>query len=324
MKWIAKHEPVLYEKIEGIPMDDFKVLRRYAYTSQQVFSTDRWACVGEAAVFVDPLYSPGSDFIALANCMATELVKADLGGKRDEVAERAKEYDDFFLQFTEVATATFRRHSHINGSPGVLPAKLYWDNFHYWSFICQYFFNRIYAVPPAEHRRFRELGREFQMLNLKAQSMLKTWAKIQPGEAKGDFVPLPQFPSQLANLHLDLQNRRSPDETYEVMKKNLEGAKEVVAELTLRALKAVGPRGVADLVATTRFFEWGLRFDDERLDYDASPSERAGKRRQIPRIPRDMDRCLGHCENDGEAPTMRDLLALAHEHAAATSAQPAI
>lgn len=309
MAWLAEHEPVLHERIRDLPLDDFKVLRRYAYTSEQVFSADRWACVGEAGVFVDPLYSPGSDLIAIANVLATELVRAELRGDAD-FAARVEDSNDFMLGFTEVTTTTFRRHSHINGAPGVLPAKLYWDNFHYWSFICQHFFNGIYRLGPAEHRRFRDLHRQFAALNVKAQSMLKAWAHLAPGTAKGDFLPLPQFPSLLADLHLDLQNRRTADETYEVMKKNLDGAKEVVAELTLRALKAVGPAQVDELVARTGLVDWDLVFDEARLDYDAS-KERASLRKSLPRIARDMLRCLPEVENDGVGPTMRELLAAA-------------
>lgn len=321
MKWLEEHEPVLYERIKDLPLDDFKVLRRFAYTSAQMYSEDRWACVGEAAVFVDPLYSPGSDLIAIANVLATELVRAEVKGDAD-FAQRVADSNEFFLGFTEVTTATFRRHSHINGSPGVLPAKLYWDNFHYWSFICQYFFNRVYRVSPAEHRKFRALHLQFAALNVKAQAMLKAWAHLAPGRAKGDFLPLPQFPSLLADLHLDLQNRRTPDETYEVMKKNLEGAKEVVAELTLRALKSVGPGGVAELVARTGFLEWDLVFDEARLDYDAS-SERASLRKSLSRIARDMQRCLPAIDEDGSGTTMRELLAMARGVAASAPAPAA-
>ena len=320
MQWLAKHEPAVYQRIEGLPMDDFKVLRRFAYTSEQVYSTDRWACVGEAGVFVDPLYSPGSDLIAIANVLATELVRADVRGDAD-FAQRVADSNDFFLGFTEVTTATFRRHSHINGSPGVLPAKLYWDNFHYWSFICQYFFNGVFRVSTAEHRKFRELHRQFAALNEKAQSLLKTWAHLAPGESKGDFLPLPQFPSLLADLHLDLQNRRTPDETYEVMRKNYEGAREVVAELALRALKSVGPEKVGELVARTGFLDWGLVFEEARLDYDAS-SDRASLRKSLPRIARDMQRCLPIVDNDGVGPTLRELLAMARS-AAGTRAEMA-
>ena len=317
MAWIAKHEPVLYEKLKGETIEDFKFLRHYAYTSAQVFSADRWACIGEAGVFVDPLYSPGSDLIALASALSVELVKADLSG--EAIDARVQEYNEFFLGFTEVTTTTFRRHSHINGAPAALAAKLYWDNFHYWSFVCQYFFQRLYRLSPSEHARFRELHRKFAALNVKAQKMLKAWATIepadQPGRVWGDFVPLPQFPSLLADLHLDLLNERDADATYDVMTKNLAGAEEVVAELVLRALKAVGPANAPRLAADTGFADWGLVFDPMRFVYDEA-RDRAALRKQLPRIARDMERCLGRCENDGAendgtAPSMRALVKLA-------------
>jgi flavin-dependent dehydrogenase len=327
MAWLEKHEPVLFEKLKGETIEDFKILRNFAYTSAQVFSGDRWACIGEAGVFVDPLYSPGSDLIALASVLSVELVKADLGG--EQVEARVKEYNDFFLGFVEVTTATFRRHSHINGAPVALAAKLYWDNFHYWSFVCQYFFQRLYRLPPKEHARFRELHRKFAALNVRAQKVLKAWAAIEPsnvpGKAWGDFVPLPQFPSLLADLHLDLQNERDADATFDVMSKNYAGAEEVVTELVLRALKSVGPANAKRLAEETGFGEWGLTFDPMRLVYDEAgygQGDRGALRKQLPRIARDMERCLGKTENDGNGPTMRELVRMAipgREHAATVS-----
>ncbi|MBX7194343.1 MAG: tryptophan 7-halogenase [Sandaracinaceae bacterium] len=332
MAWIQKHEPVLYEKIKDEPMEDFLILKKFAYTSERVFSREqRWCCVGEAGVFVDPLYSPGSDLISLANVLTTEIVKADLVSKEPMETQllRDKQSNDFFLGFVEVTTSTFRGHSHINGSPSVLPAKLYWDNLHYWSFVCQYFFNQIYKVAPADHAKFRKLHLQFYELNLKAQSVLKTWAHMEPGSTRGDFVPLPQFPSALADLHLDLQNRRGPDETFEVMSKNFENAKAVVRELVLRALKAVGPERAAVFADKTGFLAWDfLDFagaeQELRFVYDENKERRNELRRQIHRIPRDMERCLGKAENDGVGPTMRELVALAKARASTTAtAHPA-
>lgn len=325
LSWLAKHEPVLYEKIKDEPMEDFLLLKKFAYTSERVFSREqRWCCVGEAGVFVDPLYSPGSDLISLANCLATEIVRADLVTKEplERQVLREKQSNEFFLGFTEVTTSTFRGHSHINGSPSVLPAKLYWDNFHYWSFICQYFFNQIYKVAPEEHAKFRKLHIQFYELNLKSQAVLKTWAHMEPGSTRGDFVPLPQFPSALADLHLDLQNRRGPDETFAVMSRNYENAKAVVRELVLRALKAVGPDRAALFAERTGFLgwdflDWSAPEQELRFVYDEQKERRNELRRQIHRIPRDMERCLGKAENDGASPTMRELVQLAARPATA-------
>lgn len=310
--WIQKHEPVIYEHIKDMPWDDFLVLRRYAYTSKQVFSTSRWACIGEAGVFVDPLYSPGSDLIGMAASLATELVRADLvrHDAPSQIAARVHEYNEFFLGFTEVTTSTFRKHSHINGAPAVLPCKLYWDNFHYWSFICPYFFNKMFELPPEQHEKVRALHRKFYQLNLKAQSILKTWAHIAPGSTKGDFLPLPQFPSLLADLHIDLQNRRSPAETFARMEKNYASAQEVVVELICRALKAVGPEQAATFAERAGLREWRIGFDADRLAYDEA-EDRASLRKALPPVVRDMERCLPKIENDRVGPSLRELIEIA-------------
>ena len=49
-------------------------LRDFSYGCKQVFSADRWALTGEAGMFLDPFYSPGSDFIAIGNTYICDLV----------------------------------------------------------------------------------------------------------------------------------------------------------------------------------------------------------------------------------------------------------
>ncbi len=61
-------------------LQDFIALRKFSYGCKQVFSGSRWALTGEAGVFLDPFYSPGSDFIAISNTYITELIAKDLGG----------------------------------------------------------------------------------------------------------------------------------------------------------------------------------------------------------------------------------------------------
>ncbi len=48
----------------------------------------RWSLVGEAGAFLDPFYSPGSDFIAISNTLTTDLVCRYLDGE-DVVFARA-------------------------------------------------------------------------------------------------------------------------------------------------------------------------------------------------------------------------------------------
>ena len=45
--------------------------------------------------FLDPFYSPGSDYIAMSNTFTTDLVTRELDG--EDVAERAEAHNDFYL-----------------------------------------------------------------------------------------------------------------------------------------------------------------------------------------------------------------------------------
>lgn len=92
------------ELIAGAKGLDAMGYANVAYGGGRFFSADRWARVGEANVFSDPLYSPGSDFIALENDFTTELVAAEVAGATTEqLAERAATYHEF-VQFRYEAT----------------------------------------------------------------------------------------------------------------------------------------------------------------------------------------------------------------------------
>jgi len=97
------------ELLEGATAVDAMGYANLAYGGGRFFSADRWARVGEANVFSDPLYSPGSDFIAIENDFTTELVAADVGGATPAMlAERAALFDEF-VQFRFDATLRLYR-----------------------------------------------------------------------------------------------------------------------------------------------------------------------------------------------------------------------
>ena len=82
--WIREHEPQLGEAVDARrdQVEDFLKVEDFSYGAKQAFSArDRWCLVGEAGAFLDPFYSPGSDFIALSNTLATDLVTRELDGE---------------------------------------------------------------------------------------------------------------------------------------------------------------------------------------------------------------------------------------------------
>src|SRR6185312_844834 len=97
LAWLHQHEPQCAEEIEQHRADvqDFRVMKNYSYSCEQVFSGQRWCLVGEAGVALDPLYSPGSDLIAIGNGMTCDLVSRSLNG--EDVQGRALVHDKLFL-----------------------------------------------------------------------------------------------------------------------------------------------------------------------------------------------------------------------------------
>ena len=89
LDWIRRHEPQLGESLDGRldQVEDFLKVEDFSYGCKQCYSGDgRWTLVGEAGAFLDPFYSPGSDFIAISN---TLIDRPDHAGPRRRGRDRA-------------------------------------------------------------------------------------------------------------------------------------------------------------------------------------------------------------------------------------------
>ena len=106
----------------------------YSFSARQGFSHNRWACVGEAAVFPDPVYSQGSDLIAIANTLVARLIELSFsGGLTEEVVDI---YDTFFLRSNELATYNLQFSYPFHHRDIVMVCKLIWDVTTGWAFAC--------------------------------------------------------------------------------------------------------------------------------------------------------------------------------------------
>lgn len=300
LEWLERHEPLVYQLLKDEAWSDFLFFRDYSYGSKQVYSSERWSCVGEAGLFVDPLYSPGSDLIALSNCFTTELILRDRKG--EDVRERSMDCNNFMLQFAEITTALFRNNTHVNGVPRALASKLYWDYFQYWSFICPYFFGKVYRDDSVEtHKTFTVLGAEWLKLNAIAQKILGTWAAmaepnrtVHPPKDEAVFLGLPRFPSVLADMHLALLNPKSVDETKQVIEDRLEQAKVVVHEIAKRAIADLGIQCSEEFYHRAALSLAGFKLEDLISEEETTPTDLVkNRRKQLPVIARDMERLLG-------------------------------
>jgi flavin-dependent dehydrogenase len=303
LEWIRRFEPRVHEYLAGKPIEDFLCLRHYSHGATRVYGKNRWACVGEAGPFADPFYSPGSDFIALGNSFVTELIRMDVAG--EDFRGRVDEYDGFYLRFFDVACEVYRKSAPVLGSPRVLPSKVYWDDFNYWAFACQYFFKSIWKHGPEVHERFIEVAKKFAELQFKAQRLLSEWAIRSDKTPYAADIQLPPIPSLLANLHLDLEKDMSAEETLAYMLEKHALAEELLAELGLRSLIELGPTLGLELAAAVDLASFP-RLAKDRVAVETTTG--GARRRGLPLVARDLERCVGRVVPSAELGNVGELV----------------
>ena len=178
MVWFKQHQPRLFEALDDQrdKLQDFAFFRHFSYGCKQVFSgTQRWALTGEAGLFLDPFYSPGSDFIAIGNTFITELVAQDLAG--GPVAMYADVYQKIYLSLYEYMLPIYVGQYRLFGDAEVMPVKVLWDYTFYWGVMCQLFFHNRLIDIIAMGRLQKALARTHE-LNVAMQQFLRAWGEV--------------------------------------------------------------------------------------------------------------------------------------------------
>ena len=147
----------------------------YSYSSKRVFSLNRWACVGEAGTFIDPLYSIGMDMIGFANSLTTEMIRLDGEGKlTKETVERG---NLFFLTYNDQLTSNIQLSYQIFGKNSLVSALKYlWDNLAGWAFTGSQMFNYIF-LDPKKQEKIQGVSGNFFLLTHRIQRLFQDWLK---------------------------------------------------------------------------------------------------------------------------------------------------
>lgn len=194
MAWLREHQPRVAQSLErqqdGTPrhgLQDFLFLRHFSYGCKQVFSGQRWALTGEAGLFLDPFYSPGSDFIAIANGYICDLVEKDRAGKA--FAPYAEIYQQLYFGFYENTLTLYQDQYPIFGDAQVMPLKVIWDYTYYWGLLAPlYFADKLTDL--ALLSRLRAQFQHAAALNLAVQALVRDWSARNRAQAHDDAGPL--------------------------------------------------------------------------------------------------------------------------------------
>jgi flavin-dependent dehydrogenase len=201
MDWLRRHQPRLARALDegDHALQDFAFLRRFSHGCRSVWSGgDRWATTGEAGVFLDPFYSPGSDYIAIANGYVTDLVLRDRAG--EPVGGRASLYEQLYFSFYENMLTLYQDQYPLFGDAQVMPLKVVWDYSWYWTQLAPLAMSgRLCDLPLMG--RLRPAMQRASALNAAMQPLLRAWGARNA--AAGGGAPPAVPPAMLDQARID-------------------------------------------------------------------------------------------------------------------------
>jgi len=204
LDWFRRHEPPLAEAVEGRldQVEDFLKVEDFSYGCKQVFSGgDRWALVGEAGAFLDPFYSPGSDFIAISNTLTTDLVTRSLSG--EDVTARAKAHDELYLAAYRTHLTFYEGQYEFWHNPTVMNVKIGANNIHYWGCNALLFFKRKWQDVDFIARVRPDVERLWAITR-RLEAMYRDWHALESREWRRALVSTAAFPAMFER-HEDLE-----------------------------------------------------------------------------------------------------------------------
>ena len=141
--WLSINQPHLAEKVSSASdtLMDFKYLKHYSHDCQQLWSNDRWALTGEAGVFADPYYSPGTDFIAISNTFICDLITSKRSDSQHQI--HAMVYERMYRSFFGSTMSLYEGQYPGFGDSRLTVVKSTWDYCYYWSVLAWMYFRRV-------------------------------------------------------------------------------------------------------------------------------------------------------------------------------------
>lgn len=236
LEWLKVNEPLCYKKLEPETPNkmDFKILKHFAHNTGRLYDGGmRWGVTGEAGAFLDPFYSPGSDFIAMNNTWLSDLILRELGG--EDVQFRAEIYEQTHLALVESWIPIYQNKYLLMGNAQIMTAKILWDWAIYWAVPSLLFTNKAFTDLRMLKQLFttpNSLGQKFRKLHNQMQKLFLDWAPYDTEIFERKFVD----PIDLSYM-LDFQsniNTQYGDKLLEQIAINMDILEKVAAEIFRR------------------------------------------------------------------------------------------
>jgi hypothetical protein len=263
--WVCRRFPLFARDLPQRKILHFSGLRQYSHGCAQTISPERWAMSGISGRFLDPLYSPGSDFISVHNTLIVDAITAP---DQAALTERCRRHEQLMRALYEGFVPGFDLSYNALGDPEAFTLKYTWELTVYFAFYVFPFINDLFTdahFVPGFLRRFGMLGQ----VNHGLQVLLSDFTRwrLDHGEtlrepAFWDFTNLPHLQAAENTFYrVGLDGR----EAREVLDVQLESLRELARWIAAWVVSRVtgDPRALTD-----RAFVAGLDLDALRFEPD--------------------------------------------------------
>ncbi|MDJ0900136.1 MAG: AMP-binding protein [Xenococcus sp. MO_188.B8] len=263
--WLQQYEPILADHLRSYQPQKFMKMPKYSYSSTQVFSVNRWACVGEAGVFPDPFYSPGTDLIGFTNSFVTWMIERDLQGKLTQ--EMVDYANNFILVYNEGATANIQNVYECFDNPLVLSLKVIWDTLIGWAFNTPLIFNPIFLDAQKYSNVLKSSGRFF-LLNHRIQELFRDWSIRSQRRGSFEFIDYLKIEFVRELRTRNLQSGKTLPELIQDYAISLKMFEELAQVIFLLALEDTMPEQLANFPESPWLNAWGISLDPAKWNTD--------------------------------------------------------
>ena len=232
-EWFKKNEPVVYKNLIDKKEDvlDFRVLKHFAHSCEKLYSTDRWLITGESGLFLDPFYSPGTDFIALNNAFAGDLILRDLAG--EDIQLRINIFERTHYALFDNWVPIYQNKYKLWGKTQTMVLKIFWDWAVYWSVPTLLFTNHGYTNIMVLRDLFAKedaVGEKFGRLNQQMQKIFLEWGDFDNEEFEDSYIDPFDVPF-LQEFHKGIDEQHSPKELVQKIKENILVLEHIAVEM---------------------------------------------------------------------------------------------
>jgi flavin-dependent dehydrogenase len=190
IQWACREFPLFARDLPNRKILHYGAMRDFSYGCQKTIDESRWAISGDAGRFADPLYSPGSDFIAIHNTLIVAAIRTTDARLRKR---QCWFYELVMQSLYHSLLPTFSISYDALGNQETMILKYTWELSIYFTFFVFPFLNDLHAdieFIPGYLSRLSRLGK----VNASLQRFLNDYyhwkARTQEAMQKPQFYEL--------------------------------------------------------------------------------------------------------------------------------------